>query len=156
MRFKKSLKKKSKLIVLLVIFLNINYFCYSQTQEGYSKKIDSLQIEFFTKELVLTTDESEEFWQVYNNYKNEIISVRKENEKDPIALDEKILNVRKKYKGDFKRILEDDDRVNKVYVLEKSFRDMLRNELLDRQSKEEEVNKEEEVDKDTTSENKNE
>ena len=28
-----------------------------------------------------------------------------------------------------KRILENDDRVNKVYVLEKSFREMLRNEM---------------------------
>jgi hypothetical protein len=137
MRFKKSLKMKKKLTVLLVILLNINYFCYAQAQEGYSKKIDSLQVEYFTKELVLTTDEAEKFWPVYNNYKNEIQTVRKDNQSDPIALEEKILNIRKKYKNDFKIILEIEDRVNKVYVLEKSFREMLRNELLDRQSKEE-------------------
>lgn len=135
MRFKKSLNMKKKFTVLLVIFININYFCYAQAQEGNSKKIDSLQIEYFTKELVLTTEESGKFWPVYNNYKNEIKSVRKENETDPIALEEKILNIRKKYKNDFQKILESEDRVNKVYVLEKNFREMLRNELLDRQSK---------------------
>ncbi len=124
-----------KIVVLLVIILNINYFGYAQTQEGNSKKIDSLQVEYFNKELVLTPEESESFWPVYNNYKNEIQTVRKDNQSDPIELEEKILNIRKKYKNDFKIILEIEDRVNKVYVLEKSFREMLRNELLDRQSK---------------------
>lgn len=133
---------KKKFTVLLVIFLNINYFCYSQAQEGISKKVDSLQIEYFTKELVLNAYESEKFWPIYNNYKNEIKTARKDSESDPIALEEKILNIRKKYKGDFKKILENEDRVNKVYVLEKNFREMLRNELLDRQSKEEEGDKE--------------
>ncbi|MEJ7682842.1 MAG: hypothetical protein WKG06_34280 [Segetibacter sp.] len=82
---------------------------------------------------MLTSDESENFWPVYNNYKNEIKSVKKESENDPIALEEKILNIRKKYKDNFKKILESDDRVNKVYVLEKNFREMLQKELLDRQ-----------------------
>ncbi|CAA9524070.1 MAG: hypothetical protein AVDCRST_MAG96-3089 [uncultured Segetibacter sp.] len=115
----------------------MNYFCYAQASDGYSKKIDSLQAEYFTKELVLNTEESEQFWPVYNNYKNEIRTVRKENETDPIALEEKILNIRKKYKYDFKKILVDENRANKVYVLEKSFREMRRNEILDRQSKDE-------------------
>lgn len=126
---------KKKLSVLLVILLNINYFCYAQAQEANSKKVDSLQVAYFTEKLALTPDESEKFWPVYNNYKNEIKVVRKDSESDPIALEEKILNIRKKYKNDFKKILETDDRVNKVYVLEKDFRDMLRNELLDRQTK---------------------
>ncbi len=126
---------KKKLVVLFVFFLCFDYLGYSQAQEGYSKKIDSLQIEFFNKELFLTPDESDKFWPVYNNYKTEIKSARKETESDPIALEEKVLNIRKKYKGDFKKVLDNDDRVNKVFVLEKSFREMLRNELLDRQSK---------------------
>ena len=126
---------KKKLSILLAILLNINYFCYVQAQEVNSKKIDSLQSVYFTEKLVLTPDESEKFWPVYSNYKNEIKTVKKENESDRIAAEEKILNVRKKYKVDFKKILGDDDRVNKVYVLEKEFRDMLRDELIDRQTK---------------------
>ncbi|HEX8279434.1 MAG TPA: hypothetical protein VF540_12095, partial [Segetibacter sp.] len=126
---------KKYLSVLLVIFLNMSHFSHAQVQEGYSKKIDSLQIDYITKELVLTTAESQKFWPIYTNYKNEIKTVRKEIERDPIALEEKILNIRKKYKHDFKQILEGEERVNKVYVLEKSFIEMLRNELLERQSK---------------------
>ena len=126
---------KKKLSVLLVIILNINYFCYAQAQEANSKKVDSLQVVYFTEKLTLTPDESEKFWPVYNNYKNEIKTARKDSESDPIALEEKILNIRKKYKNDFKKVLDTDERVNKVYVLEKDFREMLRNELLDRQAK---------------------
>jgi len=126
---------KKKLSVLLVIILNINYFCYAQAQEANSKKVDSLQVVYFTEKLALKPEESEQFWPVYNNYKNEIKTARKDSESDPIALEEKILNIRKKYKNDFKKVLETDDRVNKVYVLEKDFREMLRNELLDRQAK---------------------
>ena len=142
---------KKYLSVLLVIFLNMSHFSHAQTQEGYSKKIDSLQIDYITKELVLTTAESQKFWPIYTNYKNEIKTVRKEIESDPIALEEKILNIRKKYKYDFKQILEGEDRVNKVYVLEKRFREMLRNELLERQSKGEDSKKEDTtIGKDTT------
>lgn len=126
---------KNKFTLLLVILQFINYFCNAQAQEANSKKIDSLQVVYFTEKLALTPEESDKFWPVYNNYKNEIKSARKENENDPIALEEKVLNIRKKYKNDFKQILETDDRVNKVYVLEKDFREMLQNELLNRQSK---------------------
>ncbi len=126
---------KKKLGVLLAILISINYICYGQAQEANSKKVDSLQVAFFNEKLALTPDESDKFWPVYNNYKNEIKDARKESESDPIALEEKLLNIRKKYKNDFKKILDSDDRVNKVYVLEKDFREMLRNELLDRQSK---------------------
>lgn len=142
---------KKYLSVLLVIFLNMSHFSNAQTQEGYSKKIDSLQIDYITKELVLTTAESQKFWPIYTNYKNEIKTVRKEIESDPIALEEKILNIRKKYKYDFKQILEGEDRVNKVYVLEKRFREMLRNELLERQSKGEDFKEQDTtIGKDTT------
>lgn len=136
MRFKPGVNMMKKFIVLLVVFININYFC--NAQDANSKKIDSLQIEYFNKELELSQEESDKFWPVYNTYKNEIKNTRKESESDPIVLEEKILNIRKKYRGDFKKILESEDRVNKVYVLEKSFRDMLRDELLKRQSKDEE------------------
>jgi hypothetical protein len=134
MKFKKSLNMKKKFGILLALF-HLTFFCHLYAQDGYSKKIDSLQSEYFTKELALTADESDQFWPVYNNYRVEIKNARKEAESDPIALEEKILNIRKKYKTDFKKILEGDDRVNKVYLLDKSFRDMLREELLKRQSK---------------------
>lgn len=83
----------------------------------------------------LTPEESEKLWPVYNNYKNEIKSIRKDDQSDQIALEEKVLNIRKKYKDDFKTILGTDERVNKLFVAEKNFMEMLRKELIKRNIK---------------------
>jgi hypothetical protein len=127
---------KKKLTLILVLFLNNYYFCLSQPPQDV-KRADSVQIEYLTKELELTSDESEKLWPVYNNYKNEIRNIRKEDQIDQIVLEEKVLNIRKKYKDDFKAILGTDERVNKLFVAEKTFREMLRKELLKRSIKRE-------------------
>ena len=121
---------KKKLTLILVVLININYFCFAQSPQN--KKADSVQIEYFTKELGLTSEESEKLWPVYSNYKNEIRNIRKEDQSDQIVLEEKVLNIRKKYKDDFKAILGTDERVNKLFVAEKNFREMLRKELIKR------------------------
>src|SRR3954451_24597937 len=125
---------KKKFTLILVLFINNYYFCFSQPPQDV-KRADSVQIEYFTKELELTSDESEKLWPVYNNYKNEIRNIRKEDQGDQIVLEEKVLNIRKKYKDDFKTILGSDERVNKLFVSEKNFREMLRKELLKRSIK---------------------
>ena len=122
---------KKRISLLLAIFINISYFCYSQVGEGNNKKAEALQIAYLTKELSLTAEESQKFWPVYNNYTAEIKSARKDKE-DQLALEEKVLNTRKKYKDEFKRILGSDDRVNQLFVAEKNFRDILRKELIKR------------------------
>ena len=125
---------KKKIIILLVMFLNINYFCYVHAQQGPLKKVETLHAEYLTKELSLTPAENEKFWKVYNDYRNELRSTRKENGGDAIELEEKLLNTRKKYKNDFKKVLGSDERVNKLFVAEKSFREILRNELQNRRA----------------------
>ncbi len=94
---------KKKLTLLLAFFVNIIYICYAQEPEGRLKRVESVQIAYFTKELSLTPEESTKFWPVYNVYKNEIKTARKANGDDQIAMEEKILNIRKKYKNDFKK-----------------------------------------------------
>jgi hypothetical protein len=123
---------KKRLSLLLVICVNISYICYSQDGPGNIQKAQTLQIAYITKELSLTPDESQKLFPVYNNYVEEVRSARREKKDDQIALDEKVLNIRKKYRDDFKRILGSDDRVNKLFVAEKDFRDLLRKELIKR------------------------
>ena len=123
---------KKRIFLLLAIFININYFCYSQSGDGNFKKAQSLQIAYLTKELALTPDEAQKLFPIYNNYMEEIRTARRDKGNDPIALDEKVLNTRKKYREDFKRVLGSDDRVNKLFTAEKDFRDMLRKELIQR------------------------
>jgi phosphoglycolate phosphatase-like HAD superfamily hydrolase len=90
---------------------------------------------YITKELALTEGEAERLWTVYNNYKNEIRSAKGETGDDQIKLAEAVLNIRKKYKNDFKKILGSDQRVNKLFVAEKGFMKILQNELRNRQGK---------------------
>ena len=128
---------KKKLTLILVVLININYFCFAQGDDGGKKKAEEVHIAYITKELALTPEESEKFWPVYNDYKKELRSTVKGNGSDQIELEEKVLNTRKKYKNDFKKVLGSDERVNKLFVAEKSFREILRKELLDRRSKHE-------------------
>ncbi len=128
---------KIKLTLLLVIFINISYFCFAQAPQNV-KRVDSLQLEYLTKEVELTPEESEKLLPIYNNYKNEIKNITaKEDQSDPLVLDEKVLNIRKKYKDDFKSILGTDERVSKLFLAEKNFREMLRKELIKRNIKRE-------------------
>src|SRR6478672_7256036 len=131
MRCKPAFNMKKKCTLILVVFLNISYFCFAQGSQS-TKKADSVQVEYLTKELQLNSEESEKLWPVYNNYRNEIKAIRKEDQNDQIVLEEKVLNIRKKYKDDFKSILGTDERVNKLFVAEKNFREMLRKELIKR------------------------
>lgn len=126
---------KKNFTLILVLLLNINYFCFAQVDEGNKKKAEEAYIAYITKELTLTPEESEKLWPLYNDYRNEIKSTKKDNGNDELELEEKVLNTRKKYKNDFKKVLGSDERVNKLFVAEKSFRELLRKELLDRKTK---------------------
>lgn len=120
-----------KILLLTLFLLNINYFCYSQV-ENRKNNIEAIQIAYLTKELSLSSEEAQKFWPVYNEYRDELLAVRKEARNDEVLFEEKVLNIRKKYKADFKRVLGTDQRVNQVFVAEKSFRDLLRKELMNR------------------------
>lgn len=128
---------EKKLILILVVLININYFCFGQTEDGNKKKAELVQVAYITKELGLTPEESEKLWPVFNNYSSEIRSAIKESGSNQIELEEKVLNTRKKYKNDFKQVLGSDERVNKLFVAEKNFREILRKELLQRRLKRE-------------------
>ncbi len=121
-----------KIILLLAFFTGLNYFCYAQPGRG--EKLEALKVAFITKELNLTSVEAQKFWPVYNGYFDELKKARQENKQDQLKFEEAALNIRKKYKPEFKKILNnDEDRVNKLYRLETEFRDRLRKEMINRQ-----------------------
>ncbi len=113
-----------KIILLLALFVGLSHFANAQPP-----KVQAIFVAYATKELNLTSEEAEKFWPVYNQYFEELKKVRQENKSDELVFEEKALNIRKKYKPEFKKVLNDDARVNKVYVLEKNFKEMLRKEI---------------------------
>jgi len=125
---------KKKFILLFVFCINISYICFAQAAGGArAKKVEELQKDYLTKELALTAEESPKFFSTYNNYRNEIRTTRKDKGGNEIEFEENVLAIRKKYRTDFKTILGSDERVNKIFVAEKNFKEILRKELIKRQ-----------------------
>lgn len=128
-----------KNLLLILAFILTFQFCYSQKLDGRLQRAEGLMIAYMTKQLDLSPKEAEAFWPVYRNYIGEIRAKKRENKKamtdDPLALEEDILNIRKKYKSDFKKVLGTDDRVNKIFISEQTFKEILRRELMNRRMK---------------------
>jgi len=123
---------KKKLLLVLAIIINTGYICLAQPQENRASKAEAIQIAYLTKELNLSPEEAQKFWPVFNNYRQELLSTRKDKSDDEMEMEERVLNIRKKYKPEFKRVLGNDQRVNKLYQAERNFREMLKKELMKR------------------------
>jgi len=131
----KQLLKMKK--YLLILFLLIGSFSLLKAQVGEGdgnrvEKIQSLKIAFITQKLQLTPDEAQKFWPFYNQYDNEIHNIELDI-RDPSAIDkeEKLLNVRKKYLGEFEKILG-PDKTNRLFNAERDFRGLLIRRLQNR------------------------
>ena len=112
-----------KRIYFLLAFIAITNFVKAQeTQNGSQKKqenIEALKVAFLSKELVLTPDEAQKFWPLYDQYSKELKLLKNDNT-DVLERDEKVLNLRKNYKDQFAKILG-VQRVNDMYKAESKF-----------------------------------
>lgn len=121
------MKKYLLLLFTLGSFLVVN----AQKRGGGDDKVQALKIAFITQKLELTTAEAQKFWPVYNDYDGEVKNLRRSNNGDVIERDEKLLNIRKKYKVQFEKIIG-AERTNKLYVVEGEFRNVLIKQLKNR------------------------
>ncbi len=129
------MKKMKKIYALLLFLFFHSYFCFSQQppNDNDDQRVEVLKKAYVADELNLSPQEAEKFWPVYNNYQNEIKQARKENPNDEVAYEKKVVEIKQRYQGNFKKVLGGNgQRVNKVYTTDKQFRDMLRNEQQNR------------------------
>lgn len=122
------MKRIGSLIVMLG-FCTISAFADEYRQEQPGRRMMGLKIAYITKQLNLTAEEAEKFWPVYNNYVKEFRKARLDRQDDVLAQEENVLNVRKKYRADFKKILGTDARANRSLTLERDFNNVIRKEL---------------------------
>src|SRR5438477_13202007 len=95
--------------ILLIVFLALGFALKGFSQQDVTdpkdgSRLEALKIAYLTKKLDLSSEEAQRFWPVYNKYIEEIRGVRKEQkEKNLGELDaeDRILNIRKKYNGEF-------------------------------------------------------
>lgn len=91
--------------------------------EKKQQDIQALKVAFISKELDLTPDEAQKFWPVYNQYERDVDDAAKNNT-DVIVKEQKVLDVKKKYQGQFGKILG-PQRVNRMFGAEGRFRKLL-------------------------------
>jgi hypothetical protein len=121
--------------LILIIILALGGFCFvkAQDEDGGKRgeKIQALKIAFITQKLGLSAEEAQRFWPVYNQYENEMKSTLTENSGDAIENDERVLNIRKKYRPEFVKVLG-QSRMNTLFSAEKEFRGVLLQHLKNR------------------------
>jgi hypothetical protein len=123
-----------KIILLVLISLGVVATnAQNRPEKKFNKNnIEALKVAYITRQLNLTPEEAQKFWPVHNMYFEELKKTRRENLYNELVFEEKALNVRKKYNSDFRKILMSDERVNKLFKLEKDFNNELRKELMNR------------------------
>ena len=115
---------------MLFFLLLHGYFCIAQEDDSEKEgdDIKAVRMAYMTDQLKLSSDEAQKFWPIYNSYLQEIRKARRDNAGDIVKQQEAVVNVRKKYKENFRKVVGSDERVNGVYKAEGEFRIMLRNE----------------------------
>ena len=119
----------------LILITNFSSLQAQTTQPdpgNKEEKIRALEVAFISRKLNLSTDEAQKFWPVYNEYKTDIRSTvgPKDKRKDIDVLDreEKVLEVRKKYKDRFTQAVG-EKKMNQFFQAEHEFRGVLLNRL---------------------------
>jgi hypothetical protein len=95
------------------------------------EKLQAYKIGFITHRLELTPAEAEKFWPIFNQYQKEVDDINKQRHEQnkagastsntQIECDQKILDLRKKYYEEFKKVLP-AAKVTKLYKAEYDFK----------------------------------
>jgi hypothetical protein len=116
--------------ILLMIGLFLVMAGNVHSQDG--GRLEAYKIAFLTKRLDLSPDEAQKFWPIYYKYTADLRAVRQQNRGlDEIALEEKTVDVRKRYRDEFSKVLP-PDRVNLFFKSDKEFNGVVQKELQER------------------------
>ena len=117
-----------KKFVLITLLAFGSFWVTAQRGE----KIQALKIAFITQKLGLSAEEAQRFWPVYGQYENDMKSILGDNPNvDVIETEEKVVNIRKKYRPEFANIVG-QDRTNRLFIAEREFRGVLLQHLKNR------------------------
>lgn len=112
-----------KWITILFLFFVPGFAVLAQNEETAPQegKIQERMRTYIQERLNLSKNETEKFIPVFVRYFREFAQTHRENRKDKLILQQKIVELRLRYRGEFKQIM-DEQRANKVYVYEDEFR----------------------------------
>lgn len=93
------------------------------------QRIEMYKVQFVTQKLKLTKEEAEAFWPVYEANRREMQEIIKSKMGDEIALQEAMLNAKKKLKISLKPVLKTDDRINEALKIDREFLKRMKGEM---------------------------
>ena len=105
-------------------------------QANQKEKVESMRIAFITERLNLTPAEAKVFWPVYNNYRHDLTTLRRnfypmDDGTDPhldadkqLEFEQKRLDLKKHYKPEFEQVLG-KQKLNLLVGAEEDFKRML-------------------------------
>ena len=132
-----------KILFIILILLSVQSFAQEDNAQPpaenadkakIAQTIDALKVAYITKELNLSAEEAQKFWPIYNGLSGEMKKARFEFKQDDIAFQERKVVIMKRYRDDFKRLFNNDDRVKKCFRAEPEFHKLLRSEWMRRHS----------------------
>ena len=112
-----------KWLFILLLFLLPGFAAFAQEDERGQEggKIPERMREYVQDRLGLSRNEAEKFSPVFLRYFREFAQTHRENKGDRLVLQQRIIELRLRYRGEFRQIL-DEQRANKVYIYEDEFR----------------------------------
>jgi len=128
------MKKKLLAVFIVLCWLALPGMAQLREQRPREGALEAMKIAFITKRLNLTPEEAQRFWPIYNQYAGEVRQayLAYRDKPNEIELDESLLNIRKKYNGEFSKVLS-PDKVNQFFRAEKDFSGFVQKEMQRRQ-----------------------
>lgn len=127
-----------KRIIFLTLLVTSLYVTAQQPQQQPPAQqptvnVMGLKIAFVTRQLNLSSEEAQKFWPVYYDYVDDMKLARDEEKTmDVLAFEERLLNLRKRYKQEYRKILGTEDRANKALTIDRDFNAVVKKELQQR------------------------
>ncbi len=113
-----------KWIYILIFCLLPSVAAFSQDEDDSGQensKIAERMREYIQKNLGLTKSEAQKFTPVFTRYFRDFALTHRQNKGDRLVLQQKVIELRLRYRGEFKQIM-DEQRANKVFQFEDKFR----------------------------------
>lgn len=114
-----------KILFILSILLITSTIIFAQNDDGDDRIRDKMR-EYLQLRMRLTRGEAERFTPVFVRYFNEWRNTLKENRTDRLILQQKVVELRLRYRGEFKEIIG-DRRSNEVFEHQERFIKELKN-----------------------------
>jgi hypothetical protein len=113
---------------LLMLLFSCTFSSWAQGEGNQpdpkkERDIEALKVAYLSRELELSPEEAQRFWPLYNQYSKEMRTAVTDDQ-DVLDRDEKVLNLRKRYRDEFGKVLG-PQRVNRMYGAEGRFRQLL-------------------------------